>query len=152
MRIVTPHICTLWAKGEPDKSAKSTFAEPVEFQCRWEDRQQKFQEHTGDERISTAIIYHHESDLIKIGDIAAKGNRNYLISRALTVAEKTNLAASLGLTVDQLSELLLLPDPIPGVNYGALLKPTILAARVIRAKNETTSINGQDNLVKLYCQ
>ena len=152
MKISTPITATLWVKGALDESGKPSYNAPVEFPCRWEDRQQKFQEHTGNERISTAIIYHHDSDLIGIGDIAAKGNMNYLLSRNLTAAQKTTLAGSLGMTVEQFSAALLLPEPILGLDYGANLKPTILAARTIRAKNETVSINGQDNLVKLYCQ
>jgi hypothetical protein len=152
MKISTPHFCTIWRKGAPGLDGIPTLGAPEEFKSHWTDRQQKFQEHAGDERISTSIIYVQDPDLVNIGDHVARGSRNEMIRRNLTTPELTTIAGSLNLTLAELVSALLLVDAIPGLNYAGIMKKDWLSVRIVRAKNDQGSVNGKDRLIKLYCQ
>jgi hypothetical protein len=91
MKLAANQICTLWKKQSLDIEGNPVFSEPSEFVCRWEERAQRFQENSGDERISTSIIYLQDFFLLSIGDYVAEGSRNSIVSSTLTSVEKIEL-------------------------------------------------------------
>jgi len=46
-----------WATPVPDGHAGFTWTAPVEISCRWDDEQKIFVDPSGEEKLSTAIIY-----------------------------------------------------------------------------------------------
>lgn len=102
MNIVKPHTAILWKQGALNQNADPTFLAPVEFMCRWQDRNQKYQSLSGDERISNSQIYYQETDLITPGDRVARGNMNSLILKTMSVEDLVAIAIDLDLAwIDQ---------------------------------------------------
>lgn len=46
-----------WAPGSPDAYGNFTFDEPVEVECRWEDKPELFKDSNGNEQRSSSIVY-----------------------------------------------------------------------------------------------
>lgn len=152
MRISTTQLCTLWKSTGNDIEGNPVFSEPEEFLCRWEDRAQKFQEHAGDERISTAVIYTQEHDLISIGDFAAEGGLNEVLLSTILPSQMASISADLAITEGELQALLELVPVVPGINYSEEIDRSRISIRHVRAKNKQPSVNGQESLTKIYCQ
>lgn len=51
------HAATYWGPIVNNGYGSGTFLAPVEIICRWEDKQEKFTDTQGDERISSAVVY-----------------------------------------------------------------------------------------------
>ncbi len=53
-----------WALTGLDGYGQHTYAEPVELDCRWEDKQEKFTDLEGNENVSQALVY-FKTDITK---------------------------------------------------------------------------------------
>lgn len=85
MAILKPHTAILWSASGTNEFGEPSFDDPIEFICRWQDRNQKYQSLAGDERISNSQIYYEDTDLIKPGDRVAKGSMNSLLLKSKTI-------------------------------------------------------------------
>jgi len=161
MRVPKNQVCTLWKKLSKDKEGKSVFAAPVEFMCRFEERNQKFQEQSGDERISTSVIYTDDPDTLNIGDWVARGSIARLAFPDLTASQMLEVGSLLGVNNPPAEIAVVAADLITAIeqwdeiagstNITALNKYNIVF-REIRAKNVQPSIGNTEQLIKLYCQ
>lgn len=97
MPILKPHKAILWNSTGPNSFGEPVFGPPLEFMCRWQDRNQKYQSLSGDERISNSQIYYEEQDLITPGDRIARGSMNSLLLKTKTVDWFVLTAGLLGL-------------------------------------------------------
>lgn len=57
---------TYWAPTTLNSFGKPTFVAPVTISCRWEDKEVKFYDAQGDERVSKSIVY-LASDVLNTG-------------------------------------------------------------------------------------
>jgi hypothetical protein len=46
-----------WAPAESDEYGRKTYADPVEIDCRWSDKQIMFRDMRGQEKVSRAVVY-----------------------------------------------------------------------------------------------
>ena len=63
---------TVWTNSGSDGFGGFTFLKPVLFKCRYEDRQALFITDTGEEKVSSAMVFLAEDVLI--GDYVAEGD------------------------------------------------------------------------------
>jgi len=60
-----------WERLAPNQYGEFSFAEPVEIQCRWEDKGAEFRNGTGQTQMSDAVVY--TDRVLKEGDKLMKG-------------------------------------------------------------------------------
>lgn len=128
MNITTPHKAVLWTAGVLDGFGDPSFNAPVEIDCRWQDRNQKYQSLAGDERISNSQIYYQEADLIKPGDRIARGSMNSLLLKIKTVDELVAIALDLDLTWIDAGQSLFSQEVYEGLLIGSLVLAMIEGA------------------------
>jgi hypothetical protein len=62
--------CCHWARTGTDEYGKPTFAAPVELDCRWSGRSEKYTTATGEELVSRAVAF---VDGVAVGDVLMLG-------------------------------------------------------------------------------
>lgn len=63
-----------WAAGQLDRHGQASFANPVQIDCRWEDRADEFIDDKGEKKISSSVVYVDRD--MKTGDVLMKGLLN----------------------------------------------------------------------------
>lgn len=68
--------CVHWHRTGTDSYGRATWDDPVERACRWEDRNEKYTNAQGEERLSRALVYVDdvsEGDVLLLGSLTDSG-------------------------------------------------------------------------------
>jgi hypothetical protein len=141
-------LVTLWKIGELDEGGGRDYLAPTEILVRWENKVSRFIHSDGTDRIGNCIIY-TDSDLIGLEDKLFEGSLNALLSLSLGEAGRQGLADSLEISLEALNALLALANPIPGVDYAALVPFLAPSVRTCGSAGFSPSLGGNKKLYKI---
>lgn len=68
---IKKQTCVHWSKTGVDSRGYSTYATPVEKDCRWTDINLEYKDHQGNNRMSKSIVF---VDGVSVGDVLLLGN------------------------------------------------------------------------------
>lgn len=86
---------TLWSVSGSDGFSGHVYSTPSTMSCRWEERQEIFQNFTGEERVSRTVVYMPsdlaEGDYLAEGDLTAQSSPSAAARRVEGFAKSSNL-------------------------------------------------------------
>jgi len=85
------HTATYWTQGMPDGFGGYSWGSPIEYSVRWEDRNEKFIDEEGVEKLSQAVVYTNQD--LAVGDYLYKGSSAASDPTTLTDAYPINQTA-----------------------------------------------------------